>query len=60
MSRSGYYAWLNRAEAESLREERDYLDATLLKKIHDSHKGKVGYRGLLHGGARNPRVPNQP
>ncbi|WP_370276283.1 IS3 family transposase, partial [Exiguobacterium sp. SH5S4] len=46
VSRSGYYAWLNRAEAESLREERDYLDATLLKQIHDSHKGKVGYRGL--------------
>ena len=46
MSRSGYYAWLNRAEADSLREEHDYLDATLLKKIHDSHKGKVGYRGL--------------
>ncbi len=46
MSHSGYYAWLNRSEAESLREERDYLDATLLKNIHDSHKGKVGYRGL--------------
>lgn len=46
MSRSGYYAWLNRAEADSLREERDHLDATLLKSIHDSHKGKVGYRGL--------------
>ncbi len=46
MSRSGYYAWLNRAEAESLREERDYLDATLLKQIHDSHGGKVGYRAL--------------
>ncbi len=37
VSRSGYYAWLNRAEADSLREEHDYLDATLLKKIHDSY-----------------------
>lgn len=46
VSRSGYYAWLNRSEADSLREERDYLDATLLKKIHDSHKGEVGYREL--------------
>lgn len=46
MSRSGYCDWLNRAEADSLREERDYLDAALLKKIHDSHKGKVGYRRL--------------
>ena len=29
MSRSGYYAWLNRSGADSLREERDYLDDTL-------------------------------
>lgn len=46
VSRSGYYAWLTRTEADSLREERDHLDATLLKSSHDSHKGKVGYRVL--------------
>ena len=46
MSRSGYYAWLKRAEKDSLREERDYADFLLLKQLHDRRHGKIGYRGL--------------
>ncbi len=46
MSRSGYYAWLKRAEKDSLREERDYADYLLLKQLHDRRHGKSGYRGL--------------
>ncbi|WP_370251113.1 MULTISPECIES: IS3 family transposase [unclassified Exiguobacterium] len=46
VSRSGYYAWLTRAEDDSLREERDYADYLLLKHVHDRRDGKIGYRGL--------------
>jgi len=46
VSRSGYYAWLARTDSVSLREERDYADYLLLKRVHDRHKGKIGYRGL--------------
>ena len=40
VSRSGYYAWLARTDSVSLREERDYADYLLLKRVHDLHKGK--------------------
>jgi len=59
VSRSGYYAWLARTDSVSLREERDYADYLLLKRVHDRHKGKIGYRGLymemldLMGGPMN-------
>jgi len=46
VNRSGYYAWLARTDSVSLREEHDYVDYLLLKRVHDRHKGKIGYRGL--------------
>ncbi|WP_454266134.1 IS3 family transposase [Rossellomorea marisflavi] len=46
VSRSGYYAWLARRDIDSLREERDYADYLLLKRVHDRHNGRLGYRGL--------------
>lgn len=46
VSRSDYYAWLTRTDSVSLREERDYADYLLLKRVHDRHKGKIGYRFL--------------
>lgn len=44
VSRSGYYAWLEKVEQHAIREEQDYEDYLLLKSIYDAHRGKVGYR----------------
>lgn len=44
VSRSGYYAWLKKAEQHAIREEQDYEDYLLLKSIYDAHRGKIGYR----------------
>ena len=46
VTRSGYYAWLKKAEIYAIREEDDYQDYLLLKCIYDAFKGKIGYRGL--------------
>ena len=44
VSRSGYYAWLEKVEQHAIREEQDYQDYLLLKSIYDAHRGKIGYR----------------
>ncbi len=44
VSRSGYYAWLEKVEQHAIREEQDYEDYRLLKSIYDAHRGKIGYR----------------
>ena len=46
VSRSGYYAWLEKTEQHAIREEQDYQDYLLLKSIYDAHRGKIGYRGF--------------
>ena len=44
ISRSGYYAWLEKVEQHAIREEQDYQDYLLLKSIYDAYHGKIGYR----------------
>lgn len=46
VSRSGYYSWLQNSEKHAIREEQDYQDYVLLKRIYDTFKGKIGYRVL--------------
>lgn len=42
VSRSGYYAWIKAENLRNLREENDWNDYELIKKIFDKKKAKAG------------------
>ncbi|SDO12526.1 Transposase InsO and inactivated derivatives [Halobacillus aidingensis] len=42
VSRSGYYNWLKAEETRQKREQSDEADYTIIKKVYDQSKGKVG------------------
>ena len=42
VSRSGYYAWIKAANIRASRQENDWKDYELIKKIFDKKKAKAG------------------
>lgn len=66
MSRSGFYAWLNRSESKRVIDNRDLLER--IKQIHSSSKGAYGApriyeelkaRGCLYGKNRIAKLMRQ-
>jgi putative transposase len=42
VSRSGYYAWIKAENRRNLRQENDWKDYELIKRIFDEKKAKAG------------------
>jgi putative transposase len=45
VSRSGFYAWLARAQSERAKEDAELTE--VIKKIHDDHEGRLGIERLV-------------